>query len=73
MDYNKAFLSYDKLSGALCHAADGRLSQQDAAAQAVRAVGLNQIKEIDPTWFDDEKIKDMFFQRLDFLKSIEKH
>jgi hypothetical protein len=73
MDYNKAFLSYDKLSGARCHAADGRLSQQEAAEQAVKAIGLNQIKEIDPDWFDDEKIKEMFFQRLDLLRSIENH
>ena len=72
MDYNKAFLSYDKLSGARCHAADGRLSQQEAAEQAVKAIGLNQIKEIDPDWFADEKIKEMFFQRLNLLRSIKK-
>ncbi len=69
MDYNKAFLSYETLSGARCHATDGKLSQKEAAAEAVRNIGLNQIRQIDPTWFDDEKIKDMFFQRLDFLKS----
>ena len=73
MDYNKAFLSYDKISGARCQTADTPLSQQQAAEEAVRAVGLNQIKEIDPSWFADEKTKEMFFQRLDFLKSIEKN
>ena len=73
MDYNKAFLSYDKLSGARCHAADGRLSQQEAAEKAVKAIGLNQIKEVNPDWFTDEKIKEMFFQRLHLLRSIEKN
>ena len=72
MDYNKAFLSYENLSGARCHATDGKQSQQEAAEEAVRNIGLNQIREVDPSWFDNEKIKEMFFQRLDFLKSVEK-
>ena len=73
MDYNKAFLSYEKLSGARCHATDGKLSQQEAAEEAVRKIGLNQIKDVDPAWFADEKTKEMFFRRLDFLKSVEKN
>lgn len=72
MDYNKAFLSYETLSGARCHATDGKLSQKEAATEAVRNIGLNQIRQINPAWFNDEKIKDMFFQRLDFLKSVKK-
>ena len=73
MDYNKAFLSYEKLSGARSQTSDRPLSQQKAAEEAVQAVGLNQIKEINPVWFTDEQTKEMFFQRLDFLRSIEKN
>ena len=73
MDYNKAFLSYDKISGARCQTADKPKSQQQAAEEAVRAVGLNQIKEIDPAWFNDNATKEMFLQRLDLLKSIEEN
>ena len=73
MDYNKAFLSYEKLSGARCQTSDSPLSQQQAAEEAVQKIGLNQIKEIDPAWFADEKTKEMFFQRLNYLKSVEKN
>ena len=73
MDYNKAFLSYEKLSGARSQTSDKPQSQQQAAEEAVKAIGLNQIKEIDPAWFNDEQTKKMFFQRLDFLKTIEKN
>ena len=73
MDYNKAFLSYDKISGARCQTSEKPLSQQQAAEEVAQKIGLNQIKEVDPAWFTDENIKKMFFQRLDFLKSIEKN
>ena len=73
MDYNKAFLSYDKLSGARCQTADKPKSQQQAAEEAVRAVGLNQIKEVNPAWFADHATKEMFFQRLELLKALEKN
>jgi hypothetical protein len=36
MDYNKAFLSYDKISGARCQTSDTPLSQQQAAEEALR-------------------------------------
>ena len=71
MDYNKAFLSYETLSGARCQTSERPLSQQQAAALAVQKIGLNQIKEVDPAWFTDDKIKKMFFERLDFLRSAE--
>ena len=73
MDYNKAFLSYDKISGARCQTSDKPKSQQQAAEEAVRAVGLNQIKEVNPSWFADHATKGMFFQRLELLKSLEKN
>lgn len=71
MDYNKAFLSYDTVEGALCQTTENRVSQKQAAIDAVREIGLNQIKEIDRSWFKDEKVADMFFARLEILKSVE--
>lgn len=64
MDYNKSFLSYETISSARC--------QTQAAAEAVQKIGLIQIKDVDPSWFADGKISEMFFQRLDFLRSVEK-
>ena len=72
MDYNKAFLSYDTVEGALCQTTENRVSQKQAAIEAVKEIGLNQIKEIDRSLFSNEKIADMFFARLDILKNITK-
>ena len=69
MDFNKAFLSYDTTEGSICQTADGKISQKQAAINAVREIGLNQIRAIDESWFDDENIKKMFFQRLSILKN----
>jgi len=74
MDFNKAFLAYDSIDGSLClpinSLTNKRISQKDAAIEAVKKVGLNQIEEIDLKWFKDEKIKKMFLARLELLKSI---
>lgn len=70
MDYNKAFLSYDTPEGARCLTTSSGISQRKAAEKGVAAVGLNQISEIDPSWFKNEKIKEMFFKRLGILKEI---
>lgn len=72
MDFNKAFGSYGTLDGSVCQTSDRRMTQREAAIEAVRAVGLNQIREIDETWFDDEKTKDMFFARLNCLRQTAK-
>lgn len=72
MDYNKAFLAYETIEGALCQTTDKRISQKQAAMEAVQKIGLNQIREIDPMWFDDENIKEMFFMRLNLLKNVKK-
>ena len=69
MDFNKAFLSYDTVDGSVCQTADGNISQKQAAINAVREVGLNQRKPIDEAWFEDEKMKAMFLQRLSILKN----
>ena len=69
MDFNKAFLAYDTIDGARCQTCSRKLSQREAAIEAVRAVGLNQIAEIEPKWFEDQAIRDMFFRRLEEVKS----
>ena len=64
MDFNKAFLSYDTIDGARCQTSARKLSQLDAAREAVQAVGLNQIAEIKPEWFEDAAQWQMFCKRL---------
>ncbi len=60
MDFSKSFLSYDTIDGARCQTSSRRLSQREAALEAVRAVGLNQIDEV--------RVRDMFFRRLETVK-----
>ena len=40
----------------------------DNAIEAVKKVGLNQTCDINENWFEDDKIKEMFFERLNILK-----
>jgi hypothetical protein len=68
MDFNKSFLAYDTVDGARCQTSRRKLSQQEAAIEAVRTVGLNQIAEIKPEWFEDHATRDMFFRRLAIMK-----
>ena len=68
MDFNKAFMAYDTVEGSLCQTLEKRISQKDAAIEAVKKVGLNQKKEIRPEWFTDIQLRQMFFRRLDVLK-----
>ena len=71
MDFNKSFLAYDTIDGARCQTSARKLSQREAAIEAVRAVGLNQIAEIKPEWFDDQATWDMFFRRLEAVKNAD--
>lgn len=64
MDFNKSFLAYDTIDGARCQTSSRKLSQREAAIEAVRAVGLNQIAEIKPEWFEDAAQWQMFCKRL---------
>ena len=48
MDFNKAFQAYDTIEGARCQTASKNRSQREAAEEAVRRVGLNQIAEVSP-------------------------
>ncbi|MBE5754845.1 MAG: hypothetical protein E7340_05910 [Clostridiales bacterium] len=68
MDFNKAFTTYDDLAGAKCLTTREARTQMQAAIEAVKQIGLNQISEIQGNWFYDESIKEMFFKRLDVLR-----
>lgn len=70
MDFNQCFLSYDNLDGARCQTVFPRvLSQREAAIEAVKAIGLRQVKEMDTNQFGDmKKEAEMFQQRLKELK-----
>lgn len=71
MDFNKAFTSYDTLSGAKCLTSKEPMSQKQAAIEAVKKIGLNQIADVQDEWFFDVRIKDMFYKRLSVLKNIQ--
>lgn len=68
MDFNKASLSYDTIDGARCQTNSRNQSQREAAVAAVQAVGLNQITGVDPAWFTEPEIRDMFFRRLEVVR-----
>ena len=68
MDFNKSFLAYDTLDGALCQTNTKRQSQREAALEAVRTVGLNQTAEVKAEWFDDPEWWRMFCRRLAELR-----
>lgn len=68
MDFNKSFLSYDSVDGAKCQTTQRKITQREAAIEAVKKIGLNQISEIQKDWFADDKTKNMFFERLNVLK-----
>ena len=73
MDFNQAFQSYDTLEGTRCLTVPGSVSQQDAARDAVRQVGLNQTAEIRREWFHDPARWAMFQNRLNVLCTQEIH
>lgn len=72
MDFNQSFLSYDRLEGANCQTVlPRRMTQLEAAREAVREIGLNQIREIDTGWFGNRlKEAEMFQARLAELRRI---
>ena len=71
MDFNKAFQAYDTLEGANCLTTEKRQTQKEAAMEAVKQIGLNQCKEIQQDWFQNEKWKEMFLTRWKLLKECE--
>ena len=70
MDFNQSFLSYDTLDGANCLTVlPERMTQREAAIDAVRHIGLRQIGEVDMAWFGNmEEEEQMFRMRLEELK-----
>lgn len=57
MDFNRAFYSYETLDGGRCLTNPHYANQKEAAVDAVRKIGLNQIQEIDEKWFVKEDRK----------------
>ena len=74
MDFNMSFQTYDKLDGANCQTVDGRrLTQREAAIEAVQAIGLRQIRDVELSWFGDkDQEREMFQIRLAELKKYVK-
>lgn len=72
MDFNQCFLSYEDLDGANCQTVlPEKLTQREAAIEAVRQIGLRQKREMDMDKFGDlEKEAGMFARRLSELKFI---
>lgn len=72
MDFNQAFHSYDHLEGANCLTMFGeQVSQKEAAIEAVTAIGLNQLKEVDKAVFQElPEVYEMFCKRLELLKMV---
>ena len=73
MDFNQAFHSYDKIEGANCQTMFGEhVNQMEAAMKSVKKIGLNQIKEVRKEIFSElPQFYEMFYKRLELLKSIE--
>ncbi|MCD8023655.1 MAG: hypothetical protein LUF30_12020 [Lachnospiraceae bacterium] len=75
MDLNQCFSSYDRLDGANCQSVLPRkMTQRDsaleAALEAVKVIGLRQIREVDKSWFEGmEKEAQMFERRYLELKN----
>lgn len=74
MDFNMSFQTYDKLDGANCQTSGSRrLTQREAAIEAVKAIGLRQIRDIDRTIFDGmDQEREMFQLRLAELQKYAK-
>ncbi|WP_051656759.1 hypothetical protein [Butyrivibrio sp. AE3004] len=72
MDFNQSFKAYDTLEGGLCQTTLPRhISQKDAALEAVREIGLNQIKEVDKSLFEGrDNDYEMFERRLEVLQGV---
>ena len=71
MDFNQSFNAYDTIEGANCLTTFGvKMTQKEAALQAVKAIGLNQICDVDSTLFERlPQYEAMFRERLALLKA----
>jgi len=70
MDFNQCFQAYESLDGAGClTVSDRKMSQREAAIEAVKSIGLRQIREMDERKFGNWKQEaEMFRRRLEELK-----
>ena len=70
-DFNRAFQQYDTLDGASCLTVGKRhLSQREAAMEAVQAIGLHQIRDVESAVFAGyEEYSAMFSSRLEEMTS----
>ena len=70
MDFNMSFQTYDELEGANCQTVIPRkLTQREAAIEAVQAIGLRQIRDVDLAIFDGmDQEREMFLLRFAELK-----
>ena len=75
MDFNQSFLSYDTLDGSSCQPLfPDVVSQRDAAIDAVKHIGLRQIREVDMSMFGRFTAEaEMFSKRLDELRKAIGH
>ena len=74
MDLNMSFQAYDKLDGANCQTVLPRkLTQREAAIEAVQVIGLRQIRDVDLAIFDSMgQEREMFLLRLAELQKYAK-
>ena len=74
MDFNMSFQTYDKLDGANCLTVGSRkLSQREAAIEAVKAIGLRQICDVDLNIFEGmDQEREMFKLRFAELEKYAK-
>lgn len=72
MDFNQCFGAYDTLDGANCLTVGSRrISQRQAAIEAVEAIGLPQIREVDPALFGAREDEARMFRRR--LEELRRH
>lgn len=70
MDFNQCFQAYDTLEGANCQTVlPAKMTQREAAVEAVKKIGLPQIREMDMDKFGDMREEAKMFQmRLEELR-----
>ena len=71
MDFNKAFTNYSSVEGGKCQTQRRKVSQKDAAIEAVKKIGLNQIAEVKKEWFSNLSDYEMCEKRLDILRATD--
>ena len=69
MDFNQCFLAYSNLDGANCLTVNKRMTQREAAIDAVKHIGLRRIRDVDMSKFVDmDQEAEMFIKRLTELQ-----